>query len=53
MVVFSRLYKDGDTWQSTQSFGRNDLLLLAKVADLAHTRVLQLPQESKGEDDGE
>ena len=41
-VVFSRLYKDGDTWASTPSFGRNDLLVLAKVADLAHTRVLQL-----------
>ena len=49
-VVFARLYKDGDTWQSSQSFGRGDLLMLAKVADLAHTRVLQLPQESNGED---
>ena len=51
-VVFARLYKDGDTWQSSQSFGRNDLLLLTKVADLAHTRVLQLPQDSNGEDNG-
>ena len=48
-VVFTRLYKDGDTWQSTPSFGRSDLLLLAKVADLAHTRVCQLPQASNGE----
>ena len=48
-VVFAHLYKDGDTWQSSQSFGRNDLLVLAKVADLAHTRVLQLPQKSNGE----
>ena len=30
-VTFSRLYKDGDTWQSTDSFGRDDLLLLSKV----------------------
>ena len=29
-VTFSRLYKDGDQWKSTQSFGRNDLLVLAK-----------------------
>ena len=43
-VVFARLYKDDDTWQSSQSFGRNDLLVLAKVADLAHTRVLQPPR---------
>ena len=49
-VVFARLYKDGDTWQSTPSFGRGDLLVLAKVADLAHTRVLQLSKESHGED---
>ena len=41
-VTFSRLYKDGDNWKSTQSFGRNDLLLLAKVADLAHSRIFQL-----------
>ena len=41
-TVFARLYKDGDTWQSTSSFGRNDLLLLAKVANLAHTRVCKL-----------
>ena len=51
-VVFARLYKDGDTWQSSQSFGRNDLLVLAKVADLVHTRVLQLPEESNSEDIG-
>ena len=49
-VTFSRLYKDGDDkWQSTQSFGRNDLLTLAKVADLAHTRIYSLPQEQTDE----
>ena len=37
-VVFSRAYKDqADNWQSSESFGRNDLLLLAKLADQAHT----------------
>ena len=46
-ITFSRLYKDGDQWKSTHSFGRNDLLLLAKVADLAHTRLFQLPQEEE------
>ena len=51
-VVLTRLYKDGDTWQSTPSFGRNDLLLLAKVADLVHTRICELPQDSHGEDNG-
>ena len=46
-VTFSRLYKEGDEWKSTQSFGRNDLLVLAKVADLAHTRLFQLPAEAE------
>ena len=43
-VTFSRLYKDGDDWKSTPSFGRDDLLVLAKVADHTHTRILQLQQ---------
>ena len=46
-VTFARLYKDGDQWKSTHSFGRNDLLVLAKVADLAHTRLFQLPAEAE------
>ena len=46
-VTFSRLYKEGDQWKSTQSFGRNDLLVLAKVADFAHTCILQLPVEEE------
>ena len=48
-VVFSRLYRDGDQWKSTHSFGRNDLLLLAKIADLAHTRVSALRQDEAAE----
>ena len=46
-VTFSRLYKEDDQWKSTQSFGRNDLLVLRKVADFAHTRILQLPVEEE------
>ena len=46
-VTFSRLYKEGDQWKSTQSFGRNDLLVLAKVADFAHTRISQLPLQEE------
>jgi hypothetical protein len=40
-VSFSRLYKDGDQWRDSSSFGRQELLLLAKVADLAHTFLHQ------------
>ena len=32
---------------SSRSFGRNDLWVLAKVADFAHTRIFQLPQEAE------
>ena len=47
-VTFSRLYKDEvGEWKSTQSFGRNDLLVLAKVADQAHTRLFELLREEE------
>jgi hypothetical protein len=42
-VTFERKYRDQNTqWKSTASFGVDDLLLLAKVADLAHSRVVEL-----------
>ncbi|MCI0462773.1 MAG: hypothetical protein L0Z62_37980 [Gemmataceae bacterium] len=40
-VTVSRLYKDGDEWKRSDSFGRDDLPLLAKVADLAHTWIFE------------
>ncbi len=36
-VTFSRLYKDDEGWKRTESFGRDDLLLLAKLADQVHS----------------
>ena len=48
-VTFSRLYKDCEEWKGTQSFGPNDLLVLAKVADQAHSRIFELPQEEEPE----
>ena len=42
-VTFGRLYRTDDgEWKTTTSFGRNDLLVLAKLADLAHTRIFAL-----------
>jgi hypothetical protein len=38
-VTFCRVYKDGEQWKTTDSFGRDDLLMLAKVADRAHTWI--------------
>ena len=46
-VTFSRIYKDGDNWKSTDSFGRDDLLLLGKVADQAHTWIFTQGQEDE------
>ena len=45
-VTFSRLYKEGDQWKSTESFGRDDLLLLGKVADQTHSWILAQNPES-------
>ena len=39
-VTVCRLYRDGDQWRTAESFGRDDLLLLAKVLDRAHTWIL-------------
>ena len=38
-VSFSRLYRDGDQWKDSSSFGRDDLPLVAKVADQVHTWI--------------
>ena len=46
-VSFERIYRDGDEWKSTQSFGRDDLLVLANVADQAHTWVIE--QDARAE----
>lgn len=40
-VTVSRIYKDGEEWKQTESFGRDDLQLLAKVIDRAHTWIFE------------
>jgi hypothetical protein len=47
-VTISRLYKDGDEWKTSHSFGRDELPLVEKVADLAHAWIFQ-----HGNDNGE
>ena len=44
-VTLTRLYKEGDNWKTSESFGRDDLPLLAKVANLAHTWIFQQKPE--------
>jgi hypothetical protein len=46
-VTFTRLYFDNDHWQSSESFGRSDLLMLAKVVDQAHSWICQQPPATK------
>jgi hypothetical protein len=40
-VSLSRIYKDGNQWKDSTSFGRDDLPLVMKVADMAHTWVYE------------
>jgi hypothetical protein len=40
-TTFERIYRDErNQWRSSDSFGRDDLLLLAKLADQVHTWIL-------------
>lgn len=45
-VQIQRLYRpEGwEEWKTSDSFGRDDLLLVAKVADMAHTWVYEQPK---------
>ena len=38
-INIDKAYKDGDEWKETPGFGRDDLLLLAKAVDEAHTWI--------------
>jgi hypothetical protein len=38
-TTFGRLYKDGTEWKNSDSFGRDDLLVLSKVADHVHSWI--------------
>lgn len=40
-VTITRLYKDGDEWKDSTSFGRDDLPLVAKVCDQAHSWIFE------------
>ena len=42
-ATVERIYRDGKgDWQSTGSFGRDELLTLSKIADLANSRIFEL-----------
>ena len=52
-VTFERSYREGKEYRSSFGFGRDDLLTLAKAADLAHTRIFELQQENRPTSDSE
>ena len=50
-VTFARTYMDADKkFRDTDSFGRDDLLLLAKLADQAHTFICEQMAGQKNEE---
>ena len=40
-ITIVRLYKNGDVWKESTRFGRDDLLLVAKACDQAHSWIYQ------------
>lgn len=43
-VTFTRLFRNGDRWSESSSYGRDDLPLVAKAADQAHTWIFEQAQ---------
>lgn len=43
-VTFQRSYKDGETWKTSASFGRNNLLVLSLVAARAFEWIGNQPK---------
>jgi hypothetical protein len=41
-VTFSRVFKTDSGWDSSSSFGRDELPLVEKIADLAHHWIFQM-----------
>ena len=54
-VTFERSYRDErNKWQTSSTFNAGDLLLLAKVADQAHSEIIKLranDRQGEPEDD--
>lgn len=38
-VTITRLYKDNGQWKDTSNYGRDDLPIVAKVADMAYAWI--------------
>lgn len=49
-VSITRLYRDGETWKDTTSFGRDDLPLVVKAAEMAYAWIWSQLIESRERD---
>lgn len=49
VVTFARLFKNGNEWKESTRFGRDDLLPMAKIADLAHSWIVAKQQDRTNE----
>ena len=48
-VIPTRGYRQGDAWKETDNLGFDDLLMMAKLFDLAHTWIMHQHQaDAKG-----
>ena len=45
-ITVVRLFKNGDVWKESTRFGRDDLPLVAKACDQAHTWVFEEAQQA-------
>ena len=48
-VTLQRIYRDGEEWKTSDSFGRDDLPLVAKAVDRAHSWIFEQAQSTEGE----
>ena len=51
-VTVSRIYKDGNDWKDSPSFGRDDLPLVAKVMDQAHSWIFANGKSASADTNG-
>jgi hypothetical protein len=50
-VTVSRLYRDGDQWKRSSSFGRDDLPLVCKTVDRAHDWIFENMKVTRASDE--
>ena len=50
-VSITRLYRDGETWKDTTSFGRDDLPLVVKSAEMAYAWIWSQLIEARERED--